>query len=95
MTDINATLAARGSRYGSFEDNANASQRIKCLLKDIATEQETPLTMLHAEALDNFAQKLSRILCGDPNYTDNWHDIAGYATLVENQLIEQEPKRKR
>ena len=32
------------------------------------------------------ANKIGRILNGDPNYPDSWHDIAGYATLIENEL---------
>lgn len=32
------------------------------------------------------AHKIARILNGDPNYADNWHDIAGYATLIDLQL---------
>ena len=28
------------------------------------------------------AQKVGRILNGDPNWSDSWHDIAGYAQLV-------------
>jgi hypothetical protein len=38
------------------------------------------------EALDMIAHKIARILNGDPNYADNWIDIAGYATLVANRL---------
>ena len=30
--------------------------------------------------------KIARVLNGDPNYPDNWHDIAGYARLVEREL---------
>ena len=26
------------------------------------------------------------IITGDPDYSDNWHDIAGYATLVEQEI---------
>lgn len=29
--------------------------------------------------------KIGRILNGDPAYADSWHDIAGYATLVEKE----------
>jgi hypothetical protein len=35
--------------------------------------------------------KIARILNGDPTYTDNWHDIAGYATLVEQHLLKARP----
>lgn len=38
------------------------------------------------EALDMIFHKIGRIVCGDPNYADSWHDIAGYAKLVENRL---------
>ena len=30
--------------------------------------------------------KIGRILAGNPNHSDHWHDIAGYATLVDAQL---------
>jgi len=33
------------------------------------------------EALDQIAAKIARILCGDANYADHWHDIASYAQL--------------
>ena len=90
MPQISETLAARAERYGTFQANADASQRIKTLLKELATEHDTPLTAIHAEAMDNIAQKLSRILCGDPNYDDNWRDIAGYSTLVLNILTDEQ-----
>jgi len=32
------------------------------------------------------AHKIGRILNGDPDYQDSWHDIIGYARLVERQL---------
>jgi hypothetical protein len=31
--------------------------------------------------------KLARALNGDPNDTDNWHDIQGYAKLVEDRIL--------
>jgi hypothetical protein len=30
--------------------------------------------------------KLGRIAAGDIDYADSWHDIAGYAKLVEDRL---------
>jgi len=30
--------------------------------------------------------KISRIVNGDPNYKDSWHDIIGYAKLIEDKL---------
>lgn len=78
------TLAARGSRYGSFETNGSIAQEIKRTMRSAPKWGE--LTGAQAEALDMFASKISRMLTGDPDYSDNWHDIAGYATLVEDTL---------
>ena len=36
------------------------------------------------------SHKIARIMNGDPNYADNWIDIAGYATLVANRLEKME-----
>ena len=36
--------------------------------------------------IDLIANKLGRILNGDPSYADNWHDIAGYASLIDREL---------
>ncbi len=41
------------------------------------------------EALDMNAHKVARILNGDPDYSDSWRDIAGYATLVADRLDKQ------
>ena len=38
------------------------------------------------EALEMSAHKIGRILCGDYNYHDSWHDINGYIKLVADRL---------
>jgi hypothetical protein len=38
------------------------------------------------EAMEMIAHKLARIINGDPDYHDNWADIAGYAKLVADRL---------
>ena len=44
------------------------------------------LTSSQKEALDMIQHKIGRILNGDPTYDDSWKDIAGYATLIVNEL---------
>ena len=44
------------------------------------------------EALHMIAHKIGRIINGDADYVDSWHDIAGYAQLVANRLNEQGPQ---
>lgn len=42
------------------------------------------------EALSMIFSKIARILNGDPDHIDSWHDIAGYATLVEDRLRKEQ-----
>lgn len=83
---VNGTLAERGSRYGDFTDNANISQTLKDTMW--ATDGWVRLNAVQREGLEMIVQKVARILNGDPNYADNWHDIQGYARLVEERLPE-------
>lgn len=83
---INETLIERGSRYGAFDGHADITQSIKEVMSGRPSTNWHHLPDAHKEALEMIAHKIGRILNGDPNYADNWHDIAGYATLVE-QLI--------
>lgn len=84
--DINTTLTERGKRYGTFKDHAEISQGFKELLVVIVEDRKTDLACDQREALDMIFHKIARILNGDPNYADSWHDIAGYAQLVADRL---------
>jgi hypothetical protein len=89
-TTIDTTLASRGNRYGDFTDNARVSQTLK---KWLWTQKGWgKLDDTKRESFEMISQNISRILNGDPNYTDNWHDIAGYATLAEERCDEDEEK---
>lgn len=77
-------LAARGARYGAFSANARVSQSFKALMR--AAPKWDTLDPDMKEALETIALKISRILCGDPQYDDSWVDIAGYATRVADRL---------
>ena len=83
-SDVNKTLDERGERYGKFTNHAELSQKLKQEMKKKATWWD--LSPSQQESLEMIANKIARILNGDPNYADNWHDIAGYATLIDLQL---------
>lgn len=83
MTDINYTLAEREKRYGDFAEHAKIAQNIK---RGMMCRGMDDLPDMHRQALEVIADKIARILSGDPNYADNWHDIQGYARLVEERL---------
>lgn len=89
MTNLNETLAERGSRYGSFEGHAELSQYMKQALLCSPAYLEDKLTDSMKEALEMIFHKIARILNGDPTYADSWHDIIGYTKLVENQLLKE------
>lgn len=84
MTDIAATLAERGISYGTFFDNASSAQLIKFALRSGANWNK--LENDQKEAMEQIASKLGRLLTGDYNHLDSWHDISGYAKLVADRL---------
>lgn len=99
---IAATLAQRGSRYGDFTDHAGLAQGLMFRLQTFNKADEGmiegfrvpwrhDLNDVQRQALTVIMDKIARILSGDPNYDDNWHDIQGYAKLVEDRL----PKEKK
>jgi len=83
-TNVNEMLAGREARYGTFEGHARISQDLKSVMHERSGWDR--LKPDQREALEMVQHKVARILNGDPNYADNWIDIAGYATLVANRL---------
>ncbi len=81
MTD--QLLKERGEVYGKYRDNAALAQFIKSALR---TSNWGDLPNDACESLDMIASKMARIVNGDPEYLDNWDDIAGYATLVADRI---------
>lgn len=84
MANIADTLAERGKVYGSFKNQAHIGQDLKRTMYRYTAA--TGLAPDQCEALEMICTKMARIINGDPNYIDNWHDIAGYATLVADRL---------
>lgn len=81
---IEDTLDERGSRYGKFSDHALITQALKDVMS--LGKKWDDLECDQTESLEMIAHKIGRILNGDPNYADSWHDIAGYAQLVADRL---------
>jgi transposase len=86
IRDITNTLDERGRRYGLFVGQAEASQELKAVMYRILTDRDTPMAPDQREAMEMICHKMARIMNGDPNYSDSWHDIAGYAKLVADRL---------
>ena len=83
MSDIEMTLADRQKTHGSFAVHAQTTQLLKATINSKLTDRGVWLSDEHQEALDMICHKIGRIVAGNPDNTDHWHDIAGYATLGE------------
>jgi hypothetical protein len=86
VSAIDTTLAERGDRYGPFLGHAEVSQDLKLVLTRHISARRKSLAPDQLEALDMICHKIARIINGDPDYDDSWHDIAGYAELVAKRL---------
>ena len=84
---IEETLQERGSTHGDY---AKQSKMHDDLLKTMmASDQFLKLNAPQRQALNIIAMKISRILNGDANHKDHWHDIAGYAKLAEDNCTDE------
>ena len=81
---ISDTLDERGKRYGNYLEQTEISNDLRTRMMNTPGWEAMEVDM--EDALTMIAVKISRILNGDPFYSDNWHDISGYATLVAERL---------
>ena len=81
---MNKLLEERKKTHGDFKVNAAVCQDLKKIL-----HRNVLIGYIEKEALDNIAQKLARIVAGNPQEPDHWRDICGYSQLVLNFLEER------
>lgn len=86
--DIDTTLRERDDAYGEFSLQAEISQDLKEVMRHTPLYDDLSPAMV--EALEMILHKIARILNGDPTHTDSWHDVQGYARLVEIDLLAAE-----
>lgn len=83
---VENTLEERGNRYGQFAGHAQVSQDLKLMISMHLRHRGKVLAADQQEALEMICHKIARIINGDQDYADSWHDIAGYAMVVEQRL---------
>ena len=86
VSGVGKVLDERASQYGSYMQASDTAIRIKGIIHNAVARNEAHLYPDQLQALDMIATKISRIVNGNPNHTDSWIDIAGYATLVADRL---------
>jgi len=84
MKDVTETLGQRENRYGEYKRVSTTAQWLKNVMR--GGESWDDMEPYMQESLDLIANKLARIVNGDPFYDDSWHDVGGYAKLVEIEL---------
>lgn len=90
VQEINGTLNERGAQYGNFQEQFRIAQNIKAAMRDSPQWKSLPPEM--KEVLELEATKMSRILNGNPFHRDSWHDMVGYASLIDGLLAQSESK---
>lgn len=84
---VRQTLNQRQEQYGSFEDVAQTTEQLFQVIKGGASFVD--FTESQRMALYMIFSKVARLSNGNPNHKDSWHDIAGYATLIDNELVSE------
>jgi len=86
---VEETLQQRGNVYGEFSDNLECVSKIVEAMRECRNKKFS----YHADMERKIdaewhylAIKLARI-AADPEHTDSYHDLAGYAMLMEKERI--------
>lgn len=85
MSDVSKTLQERHQTHGDYHEQAEFSQTLQDIIRTGANWRR--LTKVQKDALTMMMVKVSRILTGNPNHADSWHDVAGFATLAERDIL--------
>ena len=83
------TIKQRDSVHGNFADTARIAQLLKSVIDhELVNRQQrgqVKLSYVQREVIDLITTKIARIIAGDNNEPDHYHDIGGYALLAENE----------
>lgn len=82
---VDETLEDRNSVHGDYHDQAAMGEAIREVI--IRGKYWPTMTPVQRDALIMIAVKMSRILQGNPNFSDHWHDLQGYARLAEKECV--------
>jgi hypothetical protein len=82
---VDNTLDTRNSSHGDYHEQAEMGEAIRGVMS--TGKNWRSLTTTQRDALIMLSVKMSRILTGNPDVADHWHDIQGYARLAERELL--------
>lgn len=79
LIKVSGTLDERIKTHGPFNEYSYVAYE----MRKIVNKNARTMSPIEAEGLNQIIGKIARIVTGDPSFKDHWHDIAGYAALVE------------
>lgn len=94
MSNVNETLKERGKVYGDYKGGSEFRANVmELIINRYAEVNHGGMPAIHMVYVYDIVNKLSR-LAVTPYHIDTWHDIAGYATLVEKALRKAEKQEQ-
>ena len=84
---VENTLNTRAAVHGNYVDAASFKDSVLQECVNCKTGNWEKLGPVGRQTVHMIIEKLGRIMYGDPLFSDHWHDIAGYATLMDNYLV--------
>ncbi len=88
MPSIETTLRRREDKYGDYRERSKLTQGLKDAMR--FHDGWTRLTADKRQSLEMIQENIARIINGNPEYKDSWHDISGYAKLVADNLKDED-----
>lgn len=82
--NVTETLNEREGTHGLYAEVSSVSQMMKKAMQ--IGVNWSYLRAEQRESLEMMANKVGRILSGNADFIDHWHDIAGYAMLIVKEL---------
>lgn len=86
-TELEAIIEQRGNAYGDFRTQGIIAQELKDVVRTLPNWAF--LQAHQRESMEMIMHKIARIMNGDPNHRDSWVDIAGYAQIVADRIVER------
>lgn len=85
-TSVEDTLKERGEIYGDYKNGILFRTEMKKLIYNRFEQVHgRKMSISQQEFFSDTIMKLSR-LAVTPNHKDSWHDLAGYAKLMEDAI---------
>lgn len=78
-------LKEREKTHGDYADTARIIQNIKDAMRYEPGWEN--LNAMQKESLEMVANKIGRIIAGNPSTRDHWDDIAGYSRLISQRIF--------